>query len=64
MSTKISHSAVAEVSSTVYWRYNFNSICNPKQLTEYVVMDIEPIKDKDRKVFPGQGAISNKVFAF
>lgn len=23
-------------------------------------MDIEPIMDKDRKTFPGQGAISNK----
>lgn len=51
---------IAEVSSTVYWRDPFKSICNPKQLTEYVVMDIEPIKDKERKVFPGQGAISLK----
>ncbi|XP_012271399.1 60S ribosomal export protein NMD3 [Orussus abietinus] len=51
---------IAEVSSTVYWRYPFNCICNPKQLIEYVVMDIEPISDKDKKVFPGQGAISHK----
>jgi len=50
----------AEVSATVYWRNNFNSICDPKQLTEYIVMDIEPIKYKDRKIFPGQGTISNK----
>lgn len=49
---------VAEINSTTYWRYPFNSICNPKQLVEYVVMDIEPIMDKDRKTFPGQGAIS------
>jgi len=55
---------VAEVSSTVYWRNNFNSICDPKQLTEYIVMDIEPIKYKDRKIFPGQGTISNKVSFF
>lgn len=24
-------------------------------------MDIEPIMDNEKKVFPGQGAISNKV---
>ncbi|XP_063243465.1 60S ribosomal export protein NMD3 [Bacillus rossius redtenbacheri] len=51
---------IAEVSGTVFWRNPFSSICNPKQLTEYVVMDLEPIKDKDRKLFPGQGAISSK----
>lgn len=55
---------VAEVSATVYWRYNFNSICNPKQLTEFVVMDIEPIKHTDIKTFPGQGSISKKVSLF
>jgi len=24
-------------------------------------MDIEPVKYKDKKIFPGQGTISNKV---
>lgn len=48
------------MNSTAYWRNPFGAICNPKQLVEYVVMDIEPIMDKDRKSFPGQGAISNK----
>ncbi|KAK0088365.1 hypothetical protein PV325_012263 [Microctonus aethiopoides] len=56
----VSSGQIAEVNATVYWRYPFNSICNPKQLTEYIVMDIEPINFKDRKVFPGQGAISTK----
>ncbi|XP_031837642.1 60S ribosomal export protein NMD3 [Nomia melanderi] len=51
---------IAEVSSTLYWRHPFNSICDPKQLIEYIVMDIEPISFKDRKFFPGQGAISIK----
>ncbi|KAJ8921812.1 hypothetical protein NQ315_008444 [Exocentrus adspersus] len=51
---------IAEVNSTIYWRYPFGSICNPKQLVEYVVMDIEPIMDKERKFFPGQGTISNR----
>lgn len=56
----VSSGQIAEVSATVYWRYPFNSICNPKQLIEYVVMDIEPVKDKHKKVFPGQGSISTK----
>ncbi|KAF5284483.1 hypothetical protein FQA39_LY17018 [Lamprigera yunnana] len=51
---------ITEVTSTVYWRYPFKAICNPSQLIEYVVMDIEPIIDKDKKVFPGQGTISSK----
>lgn len=52
---------VAEVNSVTYWREPFNAICNPKTLTEFIVMDIEPIMDKDRKYFPGQGPISKKV---
>lgn len=27
---------------------------------EYVIIDIEPIMDKDRKYFPGQGSVSMK----
>lgn len=55
---------VAEVNSTVYWRNPFDSICNPKQMTEYIVMDIDLILSKDKKTFPGQGAVSNKVFGY
>ncbi|XP_067005312.2 60S ribosomal export protein NMD3 [Anabrus simplex] len=51
---------IAELSSTNFWRYPFSSICNPKQLTEYIVMDLELIREHDRKSFPGQGAVSNK----
>ncbi|CAG9764588.1 unnamed protein product [Ceutorhynchus assimilis] len=51
---------IAEVNSTNYYRSPFNAICNPKQLVEFIVMDIEPIMDKDRKIFPGQGSISNR----
>lgn len=51
---------IAELTSTVYYRSPFEAICNPKQLVEYVIMDIEVIYDKDRKIFPGQGPISNK----
>ncbi|XP_066150044.1 60S ribosomal export protein NMD3 [Euwallacea fornicatus] len=51
---------ISELNSTNYWRTPFNAICNPKQLVEYIVMDIEPIMDKDRKFFPGQGNISQR----
>ncbi|XP_061934948.1 60S ribosomal export protein NMD3 isoform X2 [Apis cerana] len=51
---------VAELNASLYWRHAFNSICDPKQLIEYTVMDIEQIKFKDRKFFPGQGTISDK----
>ncbi|KAG8232287.1 hypothetical protein J437_LFUL011228 [Ladona fulva] len=51
---------IAEVSGNVYWRQPFQSICDPKQLTQYIVMDIEPIKEADRSYFPGQGPISLK----
>lgn len=56
----VSSGQVAEVSSNIYWRHPFNSICNPKQLKEYIVINIEPIKDEDKKKFPGQGYVSHK----
>ncbi|KAK9505680.1 hypothetical protein O3M35_009674 [Rhynocoris fuscipes] len=49
---------IAEINGSNYWRDPFNSVFDPKQLTEYTVMDVEPIIDK--KNFPGQGQVSNK----
>lgn len=49
---------MADISGTTYFRYPFTAICDPKQLVEYTVMDIEIIRD--RKQFPGQGPISHK----
>ncbi|XP_046962888.1 60S ribosomal export protein NMD3 [Vanessa cardui] len=51
---------VCDISSTQYWRYPFNPICNPKQLVEYIVMDIDILKEHEKKTFPGQGTVSNK----
>lgn len=51
---------MAELNSTVYYRQPFDAICNPKQLTEYVVMDTEVIMHKDRNFFPGQGKVSQR----
>jgi len=49
---------MAEISGFNYFRYPFFSICDPKQLVEYTVMDLEIIRD--RKQFPGQGPVSFK----
>lgn len=43
-----------------YWKSPFESICNPKQLIEYIVMDIEIVQEKDKIIFPGQGTVSHK----
>ncbi|XP_026274505.1 60S ribosomal export protein NMD3 [Frankliniella occidentalis] len=51
---------MAEMNSNLFWRYPFKTICNPKQLSEYIVMELEIILAKDRKTFPGQGPISTK----
>ncbi|KAM3967174.1 LOW QUALITY PROTEIN: 60S ribosomal export protein NMD3 [Aphomia sociella] len=51
---------VCDLSATVYWRYPFTPICNPKQLVEYIVMDIDILKEHEKKSFPGQGSVSNK----
>lgn len=44
---------VSELSSQQFWRNPFHGLCSPKQLTEYVVMDINFVKDVDRTVFAG-----------
>lgn len=51
---------VAELNATVYYRQPFDAICNPKQLSEYIVMDIEVIMHKERNFFPGQGKVSDR----
>ncbi|KAH7963315.1 hypothetical protein HPB52_020540 [Rhipicephalus sanguineus] len=39
-------SLVSELSSQQFWRQPFGALCTPKQLTEYVVMDINFVKDE------------------
>jgi nonsense-mediated mRNA decay protein 3 len=51
---------LAEVTNTAYWRNPFESILNPSQMIEFIVMDIEVIPQMDRKNFPGQGPVSTK----
>lgn len=49
---------VSELPSQQFWRHPFQGLCAPKQLTEYVVMDVNFVKDVDRTVFAGQGKLS------
>lgn len=51
---------IAEVNSNSYWRTPFNALSGTKQLAEYVVMDIEIIRDHEKRTFAGQGAVSFK----
>ncbi|WAR17106.1 NMD3-like protein [Mya arenaria] len=45
---------VAEVSGPVYWRSPFVSLCSPRQLIEYMVMDVQYVNDRDKPVIRGQ----------
>ncbi|XP_064456114.1 60S ribosomal export protein NMD3-like [Ornithodoros turicata] len=51
---------VAELTSLHFWRQPFRGLCTPKQLTEYVVMDIAFVKDSERVFFSGQGKMSQR----
>ena len=51
--------SVAEIGGATYWRTPFVSLCSPKQLTAYMVMQVDYIMDKDRPRVMGQ--VSNKV---
>jgi len=52
---------VAEIQGPVYWRHPFNALSGTKQLAEYIVMDIEIIKEREKRTFAGQGTTSFKV---
>lgn len=49
---------VAEINGATFWRTPFVSLCSPKQLTEYMVMDVDLIKERDKPRVMGQ--VSNK----
>ncbi|CAH0381717.1 unnamed protein product [Bemisia tabaci] len=51
---------VADLTGMVYWRNPFQMIFHSKQLIEFIVMDIELVRNEDLKVFPGQGRVSHK----
>ncbi|KAL9692756.1 hypothetical protein quinque_005541 [Culex quinquefasciatus] len=49
---------MAEVQNMAFWKSPFEAICNPKHMVEFVVMDVEIVRDNERKNFPGQGPVS------
>lgn len=53
---------VADVPAQTFWRYPFGTLCSGRKLTEFVVMEVEPMTKRFK--FSGQGAISDKVFPF
>ena len=49
--------AVVEISSSVYWRHPFKAVCSPRQLTEYFILQTEPVVGKAKgSGVPGCGA--------
>lgn len=53
---------VAEVDANTYWRQSFNSLFHPKQLEEFIVMDVDIVRDQ--KQGAGAGTRSNKVLLY
>jgi len=51
-------SQVAEISSPTFWREPFGTLCSCRNLTEFIVMEVEEIRKRAK--FSGQGAISAK----
>jgi nonsense-mediated mRNA decay protein 3 len=51
---------VADVPATTFWRYPFGTLCSCRNLTEFVVMEVETITKRAK--FSGQGTISSKVW--
>ncbi|CAA96689.2 60S ribosomal export protein NMD3 [Caenorhabditis elegans] len=49
---------LVDVQATNFWREPFDSLCGPKQLTEFYVLDVEPVNNFERKA--GHGYVSKK----
>ena len=52
---------VAEMSGNNFWRHPFSSLTSPKQLVEFMVMQVDDIPEKDK---PHKSPMSNKVCYF
>ncbi|KAK2090605.1 ribosome-binding protein [Saguinus oedipus] len=50
---------VADVDGSTFWSHPFNSLCHPKQLEEFIVMDCSIVRDIKRGA--GAGMISKKL---
>ena len=50
---------VADIDGNTFWSHPFNSLCHPKQLEEFIVMECSIVRDIKRSA--GAGMISKKV---
>lgn len=50
---------VAEIDTNTYWRHPFNNLLNPRQLDEFIIMDIDIIREQ--RLGAGAGLRSNRV---
>jgi len=51
---------IAEVSGVTFWRFPFCGLSHPKQMQEFIVMESDFIKDKDKYNVSGAGQLSTK----
>ncbi|KIH60299.1 NMD3 family protein [Ancylostoma duodenale] len=49
---------MADIQATTFWRDPFDSLCTPKQLSEFYVLDVERVDNLERKA--GHGFVSKK----
>ncbi|VDM78735.1 unnamed protein product [Strongylus vulgaris] len=49
---------MADIQATTFWREPFESLCTPKQLSEFYVLDVEMVDNFERKA--GHGFVSKK----
>lgn len=49
---------ICEVNGMSYWRNPFQACCSPKNLIEFTIMELEPVRDRRQK--SGEGALSKK----
>ena len=54
-------SPVADVSSDVFWRTPFSSLCDHRQLTEFYILHIEPTQPADQSAKASAANLSEKV---
>ncbi|KAH0512201.1 60S ribosomal export protein NMD3 [Microtus ochrogaster] len=50
---------VADIDGNMFWSHPFNSLCHPKQLEEFIVMECSIVRDLKRSA--GAGVLSKKV---
>lgn len=49
-----------DISATMFFKTPFQSLCRQRDLVEFTVMNIEPIRQKERNTFMGQGPLSQR----